>query len=52
MDILIIKLSCLFQANPAAFDVKEGSDAWRALAAQGGCFPYDPSMALYPYGTG
>lgn len=39
-------------ANPAAFDVKEGSDAWRALAAQGGCFPYDPSMALYPYGTG
>lgn len=39
-------------ANPAAFDMKEGSEAWRALAAQGGCFPYDPSMALYPYGTG
>lgn len=38
--------------NPAAFDMKEGSEAWRALAAQGGCFPYDPSMALYPYGTG
>ncbi|XP_045193325.2 iroquois-class homeodomain protein IRX-6-like [Mercenaria mercenaria] len=39
-------------ANPAAFDMKEGSEAWRALAAQGGCFPYDPSMGLYPYGTG
>ncbi|WAR12232.1 ARA-like protein [Mya arenaria] len=39
-------------ANPAAFDMKEGSEAWRALAAQGGCFPYDPNMALYPYGAG
>lgn len=36
-----------------AFDIKEGSDAWRALAAQsGGCFPYDPSLAIYPYGSG
>lgn len=38
--------------NPAAFDMKEGSEAWRALAAQSGCFPYDPNMALYSYGTG
>ncbi|KAH3855218.1 homeobox protein caupolican-like [Dreissena polymorpha] len=39
--------------NPsAAFDLKEGSETWRALASQGGCFPYDPSLTLYPYGAG
>ena len=35
------------------FDIKEGSEAWRALVAHsGGCFPYENGLAIYPYGTG
>ena len=50
-SIIICFLFC-FQRAPG-FDIKEGTEAWRTLAAQsGGCFPYDPSLAIYPYGTG
>ncbi|KAJ8303129.1 hypothetical protein KUTeg_019525, partial [Tegillarca granosa] len=35
-----------------AYDLKDTPDAWRSLTQPGACFPYDPSMAVYPYGAG
>ncbi|XP_021343269.1 homeobox protein caupolican-like [Mizuhopecten yessoensis] len=35
-----------------AFDAKDGAEAWRSLTQPGACFPYDPAVAVYPYGTG
>lgn len=36
------------------YDIKEATEAWRSLAAAqpGACFPYDPTMSVYPYGPG
>ncbi|XP_064611240.1 iroquois-class homeodomain protein IRX-6-like [Liolophura sinensis] len=37
------------------YDVKENAENWRSLqqsAAAGACFPYEASMAMYPYGPG
>lgn len=42
------------QAN-TPYDVKENAENWRSLqqsAAAGACFPYEASMAMYPYGPG
>ncbi|XP_067651547.1 homeobox protein araucan-like [Haliotis asinina] len=33
------------------YDLKDTSEAWRTALAQPG-FPYDPTMAVYPYGPG
>ncbi|KAK3579018.1 hypothetical protein CHS0354_034817 [Potamilus streckersoni] len=35
-----------------AFEMKEGSEAWRTLTQPGACFPYDPTMAIYQYSAG
>nr|AMB26732.1 iroquois 4/6 [Leptochiton asellus] len=36
------------------YEVKENAEGWRSLqqSAAGACFPYEASMAMYPYGPG
>ena len=42
----------VYLQNPAHYDsLKEGptADAWRGITQPAACYPYDPTMAPYPY---
>lgn len=44
--------SAFYSPLNGPYDVKDNPDGLRSLAQPASYFPYDPSMAVYPYGTG
>ncbi|XP_064641544.1 homeobox protein caupolican-like isoform X2 [Lineus longissimus] len=48
---LSVDPSAFYSPLSSAYGYKEGSDAWRGLTQPTAYYPYDPTMAGYPYGN-